>query len=401
MPAAPHFIDTKAALLDFCRHLEGQPALAIDTEFIREQTYVPKVELVQVATPDGRAAVIDYGTIGRLADDPLAEALADPGVLKVFHAADQDLEMFHILWDFVPGPIWDTQLVTGLFGYGGRVGYAAVVENLLGAKPAKGETLTDWSQRPLTPEQLHYAAEDVRYLLPLYEKERRELAALGREAWAHEECARVRANVEATIACRSEDATLFQRVRGWTSLDRRGLAVLRELAVWREEEAYRRNRPRGSVMKDEILVEIARRAPGHPSKLKALRGIHPKDLERHGDAIVQVVARGGKVPPAECPLPPAPGVQLGEAEQALASLLQAVLQATATEKKVSATLVATVGQLQQLVDAHMRGDARALPVLSGWRGELVGQDLLAILEGRAAVFWDPEKRALRIEEPSV
>jgi ribonuclease D len=397
-PAKPLYIDDRRALAELCEQLAGHPVLALDTEFIREQSYVPRLELVQVATPDGLIAVIDYGTLGRADNDPFAKLLADPSVLKVFHAADQDLEMFHLLTGQVPGPIWDTQMVTGLFGYGGRLGYAAVVENMLGAKPTKGETLTDWSQRPLTPEQLHYASEDVRFLIPLFEAEMAKLVELGRLDWAREECERLRTNVQTTIACRADEQTLYQRVRGWTSLDRRGLAVLRELAIWREDEALRRNRPRGSVMKDEILVEVARRSPKHPKQLQALRGIHPRDLERHGESLVAAVKVGQQVPSEQCPVPSAPGPNLNDAETALASLLQAVLQAVAFQKLVSPTLVATSGDLQRLVEAYMRGNPQDLPVLNGWRGELVGQDLMAILEGRRGVAFDPKAKSLVIED---
>ena len=396
--ADPTFIDDVRALEELADHLAQFDIIAVDTEFIREQSYVPSLELLQVAAPDGTVAALDYRAIGRFEGDPFAEILTDPGVLKVMHAADQDLEMFHLLTGVVPGPIWDTQLVTGLFGYSGRLGYQAVVENMLGTKPTKGETLTDWSQRPLTPEQLHYALEDVRFLIPLYDMEIKELDALGRVEWAEEECERARLNVEKMLATRADHQTLFLRVKGWSGLDRRGLAILRELAIWREQEAARRNRPRGSVMKDEILVELARRGPQQPHQLKALRGIQPRDLDRNADGILAAVKRGKACPADQCPIPDERGPQLDDAEAALASLLNAVLQVVAAEKMVSSTLVATVGDLQRLVEAYRKGKAADLPVLSGWRGELVGLTLGGILEGRISVRWDPKGKHLRLEE---
>ncbi|MEB3223054.1 MAG: ribonuclease D [Candidatus Sericytochromatia bacterium] len=397
MPGAVStFIDDRRSLEALCDQLAGFGVLAVDTEFIREKSYVPSLELVQVAAPDGTVAAIDYQRIGRYEDDPFAALLRDPEVLKVFHAADQDLEMFHLLTGVVPAPIWDTQLVTGLIGYTGRLGYQAVVENMLGHKPTKGETLTDWSQRPLTPEQLHYALEDVRYLIPLYEAEVRELSVLGRLDWASEECERARAHVERTIATRADMQTLFYKVKGWSGLDRRGLAVLRELAIWREQEAARRNRPRGSVLRDEFLVELARRSPSQEHQLRAIRGLQPRDLERHADAILASVKRGKAVPPEACPVPDSPGPQLDDAEAALASLLHAVLQVISAEKLVSSTLVATVADLQRLVEAHRKGTAADLPVLKGWRGELVGHTLVSILTGELAVQWDPRAKHLRL-----
>jgi ribonuclease D len=189
-------------------------------------------------------------------------------------------------------------------------------------------------------------------------------------------------------------------VRGWHNLDRRGLAVLRELAMWREDEALRRNRPRGSVLKDEMLVEIARRSPNHAGQLRALRGLQPRDLDRHGEDMVAAVKAGKAVPAEECPIPGTPGPQLADEEMALASLLQAVLQAIAADRLVSPTLVANSSELQRLVESYVNGRAELSPVVTGWRGELVGHDLMGILEGRAAVVWDPAKKAIRIEQRS-
>jgi ribonuclease D len=193
MPADPRFIDRAEDLAAFVAELDGERILAIDSEFIREKSYVPKLEIVQIATRDGRIAIVDYGTIGGSPNDPLGRLLASSDVLKVFHAAEQDLEMLHLATGVLAGPIWDTQLVTGLFGYVGRTGYTAIVQALLGERPTTGEALTDWSRRPLRAEQLRYAAEDVRYLIPLYDEERRALEALGRVAWAEEECRAYRA----------------------------------------------------------------------------------------------------------------------------------------------------------------------------------------------------------------
>jgi ribonuclease D len=335
--------------------------------------------------------------LGCFDGDPFVALLKDTSILKVLHAADQDLEMFHLLTGVGPGPIWDTQLVTGLFGYSGRLGYQAVVENMLGHKPTKGETLTDWSQRPLTPEQLNYALEDVRYLLPLYDAEKRELDLLNRGAWAFEECERLRAHVERTLAARADHQTLYLRVKGWSSLDRRGLAVLRELTIWRENEAIRRNRPRGSVLRDDYLVELARRSPTAPHQLRAIRGLQPRDLERHTEALIQAVKRGKAVPSDACPVPDAPGPHLDEAEASLASLLNAVLHVIAAEKMVSATLVGTVAELQRLVEAQRRGRAGESSMMKGWRGELVGQTLLGIMSGELSARWDPQAKHLKLE----
>lgn len=392
----PLFIDTPAELARFAATLQGAPAIAIDTEFIREKSYVPSLEIVQVAGPTGPVAVIDYAALGERADDPLMAIVKDPAVLKVMHAADQDLEMLQLLTGTVVGPIWDTQLVAGLMGYTGRTGYGAIVESLLGAKVAKGEAMTDWAQRPLTGDQLHYAAEDVRYLLPLQALEVQKLEAQGRLAWATEECERLRRNVAENLATRADTETLHMRVRGWTGLDRKGLAILRELARWREAEARRRNRPRGSILKDEILVELARRAPSAPHKLKTLRGLNPRDLERHAEAIVGVIEQAKRLPSDQWPVPGTPGPQLDEGESALVALLSAVLQTECARQDLLPSLVATTGDLQRLVEAYGKGRQAESPVLSGWRGTVVGPALSGILEGRSAVRWDAKGRRLAV-----
>lgn len=393
-------VESRDALAALCERLRGQSPLALDTEFIRERSYRPRLELVQVAAPDGTLALIDYGALGRLDGDPFAALLVAPAVLKVFHAADQDLELLRPLTGRVPGPVWDTQLAAGLFPYDGRIGYAAMVEALLGVRLEKGETLTDWSRRPLTAQQQRYAADDVRYLLALYARERETLAALGRVAWAEEECERLRAGIEHDLAELDAARHLHRQVRGWRDLDARGLAVLHELAAWREHAARTEDRPRGTILKDELLCEIARRAPSHPGQLRGLRGLSPGFLERHGAGIVAAVRRGLDTPPGGRPAPaPVEGRPEGPG-QALLALLQSVLQTLAAEQGVSAPLLATTAELQRLVHAHLGGTSLAAaecPLLGGWRQALAGEFVQEVLAGRRRVRWDPAARAMRLD----
>ncbi len=394
------YIDREEDLRQFAVELADERWLALDTEFIREQSYQPKVELVQVATQDGRIALIDYGRIGCLAADPLSSLLQDSAVLKIFHAAEQDLEMFHQLMGCVPEPIWDTQLVMGLMGHRGRNGYAAVVEAVLGVKPTKGETLTDWSRRPLSVEQLNYAMEDVRHLIPLYQRQVEVLQSLERLRWAHEECHRARLAVTRALALRSNPATLYRKVRGASSLDPRGLAVVRELSVWREQEAKRRDRPRGSVLKDDMLVEIARRAPTHPRALNSLRGLSARDLERHAFDWVACVQRVNQMNVAQYPAVEASGPVLSDAEQALAALLQAVLHHIAERERLQPGLIATTADLHRLIEGH-RTDDLDHPVLSGWRYHVVGSVLKAVMNGQYHVHWEPSQARLAMEPRTV
>ena len=317
---------------------------------------------------------------------------------KVFHSAYADLLVLEPLARQPLNNIWDTQLVTKLFDYRGGARYGAVVESLVGARVAGSQSLTDWSKRPLTPQQLEYAAEDVRYLIPVYEVEKRILNDLGRLRWAEEECHRLTEDVAEAIAAKSDESTLYRGVRGAQSLDRRGLAILRELAIWRDREARRRNRPSRSIFKDDILVQVARRAPQNPRQLGEFRAINPRDLDKTGPEIIQAVERGKRTPEAQCPPLLAPEPMLTDDEAALASLLSAVLQQLARKHRVSSTLIATMSDLHRLVENHLHGRGEASPVLTGWRGELAGKELLATLKGTASVRWNPGTRSIVLEE---
>ncbi|HYP09560.1 MAG TPA: HRDC domain-containing protein [Bryobacteraceae bacterium] len=394
---SPVYIDDLRALRQFCQTLEGETILGLDTEFIPELTYSPRLELVQIATRDGSTTIVDYGVIGRVDHDPLAPILTDPNVLKVFHSAYGDLLVLQPLADKPLGPIWDTQLVTKLFDYRGGTRYGAVVESLLGERVASGQSLTDWSKRPLSAQQLEYAAEDVRYLIALYQVQRGKLEALGRVRWAEEECQQVVADVMEALAARADESTLYRGVRGSQSLDRRSLAILRELAIWRDREARRRDRPPRSIFKDDMLVQVARRAPQHVRQLGEFRAITPRDQDKFGSDILQAVDRGKRVPEDKCPPLLASEPTLSDQEAALASLLSAALQQLAHKHRVSSTLIATMSDLHRMVDAHLHSGSAASPVLTGWRGELVGKELLAIMNGEAGVRWDPRTRSIRME----
>jgi ribonuclease D len=391
------YVDTPEALSALCEILSGCDRLAIDTEFIRERSYAPKLEIIQIATPDGLVAVIDYAKLGTRADVPFHAILTDPTILKVFHAADQDLEILFSLTGARITPVFDTQIAAGLVGFGAKQSYGALVEATQGFRLAKGESMTDWSIRPLTPAQLEYAMDDVRYLLAVYERLRTDLEQRGRLAWAFQEAEGLQDNITSTLGLRNDPRTCFQRVKGRGSLDALQLAVLRELAAWRENEAMRRDRPRGSVLKDELLVEIARRRPKHAGQLKNLRGIQPRDIERSGDDLVAAVGKALAMPRSEYPIPEPSLPVPDEQTLALTDLLQAVVHSVAARESVAASMLATNGELQRLADAFRRGEScRDLPVLSGWRGSLVGNDLLAVLEGRSVVAWNPKTHTLMV-----
>ncbi|MGH7206698.1 MAG: ribonuclease D [Nitrospiraceae bacterium] len=389
-PSNFHYIADSNRLRDLCRSLGESKHLALDTEFVGEDSFVPRLELIQVAVED-LSAIIDVPAVDSL--DCFREVLANPDIEKVVHAGKQDLELLHALVGQVPVPVFDTQLAAAMVGYGTQVGYAQLVHRVVGTKLAKSHTLTNWSQRPLTQEQIAYALEDVQYLLPIYEHLYGQLQRLGRLDWIKEEFAKL----ESSPTDESRDPrNRYQRMRGWDNLRPRSVAVLRELAAWREGEARRRNIPRGRVIRDEVLLELARRTAATPAALRATRGLHPSEVERNGETLLQIIRRGLALPESEWP--EIPRARRPEPEAAgQVDLLQAVLKACAQEEEIAPSLLASVSDLQTLVDAKRTDrDKLDLPILHGWRRRLAGETLLRVLEGKIVVSVDSQTGKLRL-----
>lgn len=384
-------IESQEALKQLVQGLKGQKRIGIDTEFVGERTYVPQLELVQVSGAEV-TAVIDYRAVASL--DPLLELLHDKRVEKVLHAGQQDLELIFSLSGRVPAPVFDTQVASAMVGLGAQPSYASLLERLLQVRIEKTQTLTDWSKRPLTATQIVYAHEDVRYLLPLRQRLGEKLRKLGREDWLREELARLE---DPASYQRPAPREAFLRVRGRGGLRSKGLAILRELASWREEEAQRRNKPRGGVLSDEVLVELARRAPEKPEALRNFRGQFARAAERYSSAIIVAVKRALELPQEEWPHvaqsnhAPAPNPGVIE-------LLQAVLRLSSDEAGIAPTMVATSADLHALVDAYALGKHPELPLLSGWRNEIAGANLVALLEGKASLSVDGKTRSVKLEK---
>jgi len=384
------YVDSDDALQRICTQLGKAPRFALDTEFVGERSYVPALELIQVATAD-EVALIDCRAVSTL--EPFFTVLSAPGVEKVFHAGQQDLDLFHSLTGVAPAPILDTQVAAALAGHGAQVGYAQLVERLLGVTVDKSETLTDWSRRPLTKAQLAYAVDDVRYLLPSCDALKKQLDELGRWDWAVEECRRLERSVR-SMPIEPEDAWL--RVRGRGSLRARGLVVLRALAEWREETAKTRNKPRATIVRDEALVEIARKAPTTVEGLRGLRAVHSRDLEKQAGDVVKRIAAALETPKETWPQPPPSPT--ATPSTGVVELLQAVLRLRAEEASIAPTLLATNADLQLLVQRHAAGAAAELPIMQGWRHTIAGGALMALLEGRASVSLDPASGAVRVSK---
>lgn len=367
--APASYVDTPDGLRDLCSALRGQTWIALDTEFMREDTYYPRLCLLQLAAAD-TVACVDPLALSQTQLDPLLDILYDPAVTKVFHACHQDMEIFHLLRNELPSPVFDTQIAAPLLGYPVQASYARLVEEVLGTRLEKAHTRTDWSRRPLSSEQLDYAADDVRFLGPLYLHLRQRLEGRGMLAWLDDDFA---ATTE-PARYRSDPQTAWQRVRGTLRMSGQQLAVLRELAAWRESAAQRANRPRGWLLRDEALVEIASRMPAREEELQGIPGVSRQILNRHGSALLAAVAAGkDSSPPASPRGRPAP---LDAAEEAMYTKMAQATARRAAELGIDAATLASKNDLIDLI----RGNQTSR-LLSGWKRVAIGEELLRLRTG--------------------
>jgi len=362
------YIDHQDALERLCAELNGSPWLALDTEFIRDRTYFPRLCLLQVAT-DKRIACIDPLALDDLS--PLLELLFEPSMVKVLHAARQDLEIIFHLTGRLPAPVFDTQLAATLLGHGDQVGYGALVQAELAVRLEKAHARADWCQRPLEPEQLSYAADDVRYLGELYRSQRTALERSGRLAW-----------LEGDFALLSDPANyridpeqVWQRVKGTNRLTGRQLAALQQLARWRELQAQEVDLPRRWVLKDEVMVDLARAMPTSRERLSRFRGLEEGAIRRHGKEILACIERAQSRPRSDWPQAES-GPRPSPEQEPLVDAAMAILRESCRRHQVSPAAVAGRRDLERLVCGE-----RDLPLLAGWRAAVAGNAVRAFLEG--------------------
>ena len=363
-------IDTTDALASFCGRLAAHDFVTVDTEFMREKTYYAKLCLIQAASPD-EAAVIDPLAEG-LDLTPFLDLMADESTLKVFHAARQDLEIFHHLMKAVPTPLFDTQVAAMACGYGDQIGYEPLVRQVTGASVDKGSRFTDWSRRPLSDKQLTYALGDVTHLVDVYRKLSSVLEETGRAAWVGEE---MDALAEPTLyATAPEDAWKRLKLRGVRA---RELGPLIALASWREAEAQTRDVPRGRVLKDDALFEIARARPEDEAALSRLRTI-PQGFERSAAAkgILAAVAAGQETPRDALPKVSGDGPRR-PAPPDVVDLLKVLLKRQSERHGVAPKLLATAGDLEAIA----LDDEADVPALRGWRRQVFGDFALRLKAG--------------------
>ncbi len=370
-------ITTTAALAAFCNELKGQPFIAVDTEFMRETTYWPKLCLIQVASPDTEAC------IDPLADDidlsPLLDILRDPAVLKVFHAARQDVEIFNNL-NAMPTPLFDTQVAGMAAGFGEQIAYDALVRQMLKIELDKSSRFTDWARRPLSEAQLTYAVADVTHLATLFPILRERLEKAGRLAWVEEEMKAL--NDPAAYDVDPEKAWRRLRPRKTAA---KYLAVFKAVAAWRERTAQTRDQPRGRILKDEAIDELATQAPTSLEGLNTLRSV-PKGFggSKFGPDLLAAIKAALADPEGYAPVLDKAGPPPPASAGAVVELLKVLLKARAEEAGVASKLIATVSDLEKIA----ADDEANTPALNGWRREAFGLDALKIKRGELALVLD-------------
>ena len=371
----PRLVTESAPLAELCAAWREAEFVTVDTEFMRESTYRAKLCLLQIGPADGEPVAVDPLANG-IDLAPLYDLLARAPVLKVFHAARQDVEVLLPLAGGVPHPLFDTQIAAMVCGFGDSVGYETLVARLARGRIDKTQRFTDWARRPLTERQLRYALSDVSHLRVVYRKLAAKLERTGRRSWLDEELA-ILTN-PATYESPPAEAWRRIKVRGG---DRRFFAILRELAAWRETEADRRDKPRPWVMRDTALTEIAAQRPRTVKELAKLRSVSQRTAESAmGAAVLAAVGRGLALPDEDCPkLPPRP--EKPAAPAALTDLLKVLLSFTSEQTGVARKLIASADDLERIA----RGETNGVPALQGWRRALFGDAALDLVDGRLAL----------------
>jgi len=364
------FIDSVAELQVLCQKMKQESWLALDTEFLREKTYYPKFCLLQIATLDWVACIDPIALDGEMGE--LFDVINDPNIIKVLHACRQDVEIFYQLTGQLPAPVYDTQLVAPLLGFQENPGYAMLVSGFLNINLSKTHTRTDWSQRPLSEEQLKYAADDVIYLAKIYQIMLKKLQDLGREDWLQEDFEQLMNPDLYDIP--PEKAWL--KIRGKNKLTGKQLAIIQVLAQWREEVAKKSNKPKNWILRDELILDMAKLQPVTIKALSEIRGITDGLVKRSGQQVCQLILKAQDMPGLKLKTKPNSSKKTQQ-QEAIIDILSAVVRIRADENALNPIILATRKDLEAL----LLGDDACL-LLHGWRYSMVGQELQAILQGK-------------------
>ena len=368
-------IASDAELAQLIAHLREIGAFAYDSEFIGEMSYVPKLCLIQVATSQ-RVALID--PLATIDLNPFWHLLADPSVLKIVHAGQQDVEPVVRFIGQAPANLFDTQIAAGFMAMPYPLAVSKLVMELTGAKLGKGLTFTHWDQRPLSAHQLRYAADDVRYLPAVYETMRQKLESLGHLQWAMEESASI---CDPSLYKFDPDSQ-YLRVRGAGSLQPKQLAVLKELVIWRDGAARAADSPPRAYLKDEILIDLARNTPKTVEKLDRVRGL-PRPIEsEHGHAIIHAIAQGLATPVDA--LPNVRDAEQSPGDRFKTDALWSLVQSLGFSRSIDPNLLASRQEITELYK-HLTNGAAPPKLLEGWRRTAVGETLLAMAKQQSTV----------------
>jgi len=364
------YIDTNQALALACDTIRLSKVICIDTEFHRETTYYPELALIQISDGD-KTFCIDPLPITDFA--PFLSLLTNGEVTKVLHASQQDLEIFHHRFNTLPSPVFDTQIAAGLLGYGDQIGYAALIKKELNVDIDKSQTRTDWMKRPLSKDQLQYAASDVYYLAKAYPKIVQQLTSLNRLEWLQGDFSSLCLPAQYKVDTQS----IWKKVKGNQKLGGAQLAILQALAAWREETAQKRNRPRRRVLPDDALIDIARQKPDSVEKISRLRSLNKTRLNR--DDAAQLLQRMNTALQSSSENWPKhiKRHRLNVREEALVDAMSAVLKLKADEHKITPLNLASRKDLENLLQGQTD-----IPLMQGWRYTHAGQVIEEFLGGQ-------------------
>lgn len=366
------YLGNNQQLADFCRNIEDADYCAIDTEFVREKTYYAELSLIQIGS-DAHMACVDPQTIDDFS--PLIALMQNPRITKVFHSPSQDLEILFQQFGQLPTPIFDTQLAAEVLGFRHQISYADLVQQVTGVQLDKKHTRANWNKRPLSQDELDYAMDDVRYLMPVYQQLKADLAARNRVAW-----------IEKDLAAMSETANYqlvmgdqWKRLKGIHKLKGLQLQIASELAQWRETVAQQKNRPRRWIAKDDILIEIARLNPSSPQDFSALREIGENFIDQHGEAILRAVAQARSVEQSIWPQHDASKL-LSVDEQALGDCLMALCRVISEKNDIALATLATRKDIDSLITSRKQSR-----LSQGWRFDMAGEQLLNFIHGQSVL----------------
>jgi ribonuclease D len=373
------YIDTPEKLRDLCSQLKKEAWLALDTEFLREKTYYPQFCLLQIAAP-GWAACVDPLALPDLSE--LLELIYQPDIIKVFHSCRQDLEIFYQLTGKVPSPIFDTQVAAPLLGFQDNPGYAMLVSSLLNINLNKAHTRADWSKRPLTPDQLQYAADDVIYLCRIYQLMRDKLTQLERIDWLDRDFAEL--SEPAYYQASPEYAWI--KLKGKNKLTGKQLSIVQLLAEWRERTAQAENRPKSWLLRDEHVFDMAKLQPETTAELANVRGINERVVNRYGRELCRLIAEAKSRSPVPLHEKDRP-TKKTQQQEAILDVLTALVRVRAEENALNPAILATRKDLETLM---LKGDDDC-SLMHGWRYSMAGKELLGLIEGSLYLGVDVDK----------